>query len=67
MNSRCACHGLETVLRPPRCPLTGHRQPVNGVAPRQTRELAKRRPWFAVTELAGRRQARKALTEGDPA
>lgn len=35
-----ACHGpAVTVNGKPRCPGCGHRQPVNGVLPRETREL----------------------------
>jgi len=43
-----------------RCTGCGHRQDINGVPPKQTRELALRRPWVVVTELAGRARARRA-------
>jgi hypothetical protein len=39
----------------PRCTDCGHRQPVNGVPPRQTRELP---PWRWLPELRDRRRAR---------
>jgi hypothetical protein len=51
----CTCHGAATVLDPPRCPVNGHRQPVDGVPPRQTRE---QRPSKWLAELRNRRRAR---------
>jgi hypothetical protein len=47
------CH--EAPLWCNRCSACGHRQPVNGVAPRQTRELP---PWHWPGELVNRRRAR---------
>ena len=64
MTSVCACHGLPVILNPPRCRLTGHRQPVNGVPPRETRELVLAAGLAGVVvafaELRDRRRARLA-------
>jgi hypothetical protein len=43
-----------------RCTNCGHRKAVNGVPPIQTRDIAKRRPWFVFVEIAGRMRARQA-------
>ena len=42
-----------------RCGLCGHRVTVNGVPPRQTRDIAKTRPWFVLVELHGRHRAKR--------
>lgn len=41
-----------------RCSGCGHRQTVNGVKPKQTRDIAKRNPGFVITELRGRAKAK---------
>lgn len=41
-----------------RCSGCGHRQTVAGVAPKQTRDIMKRKPQFLFTELKGRHDAK---------
>ena len=53
-------HGARTWGDPPRCADCGHRVSANGVAPIASRVLALRNPGYVITELAGRRAARRA-------
>jgi hypothetical protein len=42
-----------------RCSGCGHRKAVNGVPPKQTRELAMKNPSVIVTEMVGRARAKR--------
>jgi hypothetical protein len=63
----CQQHGWTQVVLPgdhepdgtrwPRCTGCGHRCPYAGNAPTETRVIARRHPWYVVTELRGRWRA----------